>query len=466
MKRIIVGFLAASTALLAPAADAQDYHPMALVAAIEDLYNPSPFAPRAPTQGSPEVQAHRLLRDEPDSMAADDLRELLSPPPEAFGEAAAGPRAPGAIRRDYKELRTKHFRVLYTTQGSDDAGPDKDGDGVPDKARWAADAFELAYKREVLDMGYPTPPDIPNYVVVLKRLKVNALTHPEGNGRTWCEFNFAMREGSSDAKIQEKFVAVAAHEFFHAIQATLNWDETDWWVEGSSDWMSHLVDPKNFFFHANAKLRFKRPEVGLESKEPFFPYAGSLFAAYLTDRSPEGRDLIKETWLACGKLRAAARSRGDKRRRFIREAITETVGPWEETVAGFWPRVYLRHFPGGKDLPAALRVRVKSYPATVKPDTLPRADRYGANFFEFHPEAGHEDDTLVVKVHSSDPKAKFALRVVTLGVERWESHEVKRAADGTATVEVAGLGRNLRAVTLSLVNMGKKHPIQVDASWR
>ena len=30
--------------------------------------------------------------------------------------------------------------------------------------------------------------------------------------------------------------------------------------------------------------------------------------------------------------------------------------------------------------------------------------------------------------------------MVTLGVERWESHEVKRAADGTATVEVAGLG--------------------------
>jgi hypothetical protein len=446
-----------------------DLAPEAVLAAVEDLYTPSPFGPRAPGDQRAEFdahllvrKAHRLLQEDIDSDVSERLRELLAPPPEVF-ETRGSPLAPSGA--GYQELRTAHFRVLYKTSGSNAVKQDKDQDGIPDKAAWVAAAFENAYKFEVETSGYPSPPDIPNYTIVLKRLKVNALTHPEAGGKTWCEFNFAMREGSSDAKIKAKFLAVSAHEFFHAVQALLNWDEADWWVEGSSDWMSELANPGNGFFHSNASLRLERPEIGLESDEPFFAYAGSLFAAYLSNsRTEKGKeDMVKQVWLLCGKLLRAASKEGKKQSSFVKQAVSQLLGSFDETVTRFWPHVYLRNFPGGAKLPRALRVRVKQYPATVKTGTLPKPDRYGANFFEFHPEAGHENSTLELRLLPTKG-GKLGVRLIGMG-KRWHSIEVTAGEDGVFVAHIKGLGSTWKAATLSVVGLGRKTSFKIDASW-
>lgn len=448
-----------------PRAPAQELAPEAILAGVEALYDRSPTGPRAPGYGLREEdahllvrRAHRLLDEGGDPEVRARLEALLAPPPEVH-QAPGAPRAPG--RDGLSEFRSAHFRVLYATSGGDAVTEDADGSGVPDKVEWVSQAFEAAYAREVQGFGYPSPPDIPNYTVVLKKLKVNALTHPESGGRTWCEFNHAMREGQGEAAIRQKFRAVAAHEFFHACQALMNWDEADWWVEGSADWMSERVDPGNGFFRSNAALRLERPEVGLESSEPYFPYAGSLFAAYLTTRGGDDRDLLKETWMRCGALR---RADGGKRRVFIKQAVADVVGDFDEVVTSFWPHVYLRNFPSGQKLPRATRVQVKAYPATVRADTLPRPERYGANFFEFHPAAGHEQDTLLLRLTPENPKASLGVRVVVLG-EKWQSVPVPRGEDGSYQARVHGLGSNWRAATLSVVNLGSKQPFSITAAF-
>lgn len=444
--------------------------PEAVLAALEDLYAPANMGPSAPISGRSEVdshilvrQAHRMLRQEIDSDIRERLDELLRPPPEVF-EMRGVPLAPGS--KGYQEHRTEHFRVLYKTRGEDAVGEDSDRDGLPDKVAWVAAAFENAYAFEVGKMGYPSPPDIPDYTIVLKRLKVNALTHPEAGGKTWCEFNFAMREGSSSEKIRAKYNAVAAHEFFHAVQALLNWDEADWWVEGSSDWMSEQANPGNGFYRSNASLRLKRPEIGLESSEPFFAYAGSLFAAYLSTSRTEkgGEDMMKQVWTRCGALHKHALSQGQGRKSHIKKAVEQVLEPFPQAVTNFWPHVYMRNFPGGAELPRALRVRVKQYPATVKANTLPRPDKYGANFHEFHPEAGHEDDTLEIQLIPEVRKAQFGVRLVGMG-ERWHAIEVTPDAQGVFRAHIKGLGSYWKAATLSVVGLGTKAPYRIEARW-
>lgn len=427
-----------------------------LLAAVEAAYLPA-TGPRAPglTEADAHLavrEAHRLLDEGASPALYPRLRELLSLPPEI--ERLGSPSAPG--NDGVAEHRTKNFRIAYYTKGENAVnGGDADGNGLPDKVEWAAEAFELAYRREVLELGYPAPPDLPRYRVVLKRLSVNALTHPEGGGRTWCEFNFAMRDGAPADQIKAKFRAVAIHEFFHAVQATLNWDEEDWFTEGSADWMSELADPGNGFYLSNASLRLERPEVGLASSEPFFPYAGSLFSAFLSNAGKPTNDYLKEIWLDCGARRKASDQAGGKRRTFVRDAIGARFGRFEDAVTRFWPHVYLRNFPQGTKLPRAARLRVKSYPARVDGDTLPRPDPLGANFVELHPVPGSEGGTLTVRIAAADPKARFGARLLALGKDEWKSIPLQKAADGALEYSLTGYGTTWRAATCVVVNVGR-----------
>lgn len=460
--------------LLASVASASDSDPYHLLARVQALRAPAD-APRAPDMHTGahhegEEDAHMLVRrahrmlDEGDAPedVQQQLSSLLAAP--SYIENPDAPRAPSS--EGPFELRTKHFRVFYFTGGEHAAGADGDGDGVPDKAAWVASAFERAYQREVVEMGYPSPPDIPQYRVTLKRLRVNALTHPMRGkpGHTWCEFNFAMREGGTEDQIRSKYRAVASHEFFHAVQALFNWNEEDWWVEGSADWMSELADPGNGFFRANSSLRQRRPEVGLASNEPFFPYAGSLFAAYLTPTAQHRPDLVQDVWREVGKLRKKGLASGSKRNAYVRDAIRNRLGrSFEEIVTMWWPHVYLRDFPGGEKLPPATRVRIKSYPATAAADTLPRPDPLGANFFELHPPEGGGDVRVRVRA-TGNKKARLGVRVLTLNKERYLSVPVSANGEGVVETTISGLGSEWNAATLCVVNLGRSKPgIQVEA---
>ncbi len=447
------GALRAEVALDDPEADRN------LLSTIENLYRSGPLAPGASgdTTRTPEVdahvavrEAHALLLHRPQAPEASRLAELLAVPD--FLDRPDAPSAPSAGQP--AALKTPHFRIFWYGSG-EHAVPadDGDGNGIPDRVEWVAEAFELAYRREIEEFGYPAPPDCPEYRVVLKRLEVNALTHPMGGGRTYCEFNFAMREKGTEAQIRGKYRAVAAHEFFHAVQALYNWEEEHWWSEGSADWMSELVDPGNGFFRLNAALRFQRPEIGLASTEPFFPYAGSLFAGYLTPVGTKGPDLVKDVWVEVGRRQAAAQGQGSKRRKFVREAMDKVLGSFEAAVVRFWPHVYLRNFPGGKDLPRASRLTLKDYPADVAASSLPRPDPLGANFFELHPPAG--GGALKIRVEPLDQGARYAARVVALSAERWTSNPMEPGADGAPEIVVEGLGTTWRAACVVVVNLGR-----------
>jgi len=146
-----------------------------------------------------------------------------------------------------------HFNIHYSTTAPD-APPltDADSNGIPDWIETVANTFEAVYAREVTQMGYRQPPNLP-YDVYLQQLATASEfgytqenyvpAQPPELGSTsfividndFADSIFHPYNGISGLKI------TAAHEFHHAIQFGYNYYFDTWYAEVTSSWMEDEV---------------------------------------------------------------------------------------------------------------------------------------------------------------------------------------------------------------------------------
>jgi len=142
-----------------------------------------------------------------------------------------------------------HFNIHYASIGSD-APPlaDTDSNGIPDWVEKVASIFEAVYSREIVEMGYRQPPNIP-YDVYLQQLAgqqefgSTTADPPAGLSASsyividndYADSIYAPYNGTAGLQI------TAAHEFHHAIQYGYNWYFDIWYAEATSSWMEDEI---------------------------------------------------------------------------------------------------------------------------------------------------------------------------------------------------------------------------------
>lgn len=209
-------------------------------------------------------------------------------------QAESRPRLP----RSYE---TEHFLLYYTDDPKSPHVPsldDGDQDGIPDYVEHLGAYLERAwslYTGSAPDgMGYTAPP-----VKSGSRYPVYIYQLPLGyTGQTWPESKSGRRATSHvsiDAHLYEPYVrAVAAHEFFHAVQFGYNASANSWWKEASADWASHEVFPDVDTYLIPYYDWFQVPGRSLDYADGWHEYGGSLWARYLSEA--RGRDVIRAIW--------------------------------------------------------------------------------------------------------------------------------------------------------------------------
>jgi len=142
-----------------------------------------------------------------------------------------------------------HFNIHYATSGIE-APPlaDADSNGIPDWVEPVASIFEAVYSREIVEMGYRQPPNIPYDVYLQQLAGQGELGHttadpPSGLSSSsyividndFADAIYAPYNGTSGLRI------TAAHEFQHAIQYGYNWYFDIWYAEASATWIEDEV---------------------------------------------------------------------------------------------------------------------------------------------------------------------------------------------------------------------------------
>ncbi len=158
--------------------------------------------------------------------------------------------APALIGEGIIRSNGGHFNIHYSIIAPD-APPltDADNNGIPDWVESVANTFEAVYAREVTQLGYRQPPNIP-YDIYLQQLA------PQGF------FGFTESAEPSSGIISPSYIVIdndfadsiyqpygglnglnitAAHEFHHAIQFGYNFYFETWYAEATSSWMEDEV---------------------------------------------------------------------------------------------------------------------------------------------------------------------------------------------------------------------------------
>jgi len=142
-----------------------------------------------------------------------------------------------------------NFHIHYATSGAD-APPlaDANSNSIPDWIENVADVFEAVYAREISQLGYRQPPNIP-YDVYLQQLAGNrefgftqsdVLTGISATSFIVIDNDFAdliyhPYNGATGLKI------TAAHEFHHAVQYGYNYYFDIWYAETTATWIEDEV---------------------------------------------------------------------------------------------------------------------------------------------------------------------------------------------------------------------------------
>lgn len=394
-------------------------------------------------------EAHKAPRDCPTSLMRrltsrwerldEETRERLKPYVLMPGQddPQGRPSAPG--QDDWKYARTKNFLVFWKTSGPDAVRPgDANRNNLPDYVEKVGNYLERAYQKEVGEWGFTKPATCPQYRVYLKGLNHNGLTHPAGGVQSWIEIN-ADLEGYTKRALGAKFgphvsadpggiesgllKAVCAHELFHAIQANYSWDQSDWWAEGSAEWVGEMVFPESDFYLNNLPLHLQQPQISLFSSDLWFEYSASLFTGFLVENLG-GPAILKRLWEACRATRVEA-------------ALGSMVGDMKELFTAFWCYNYVRAYKDGGKYPVPETVQVKQYPFAVESSQISEPQYYGANLFRFEGLSGGKPLSITLT-----PKAGSLIGAKLIVIDgsnkKWKIVPVQAGADGTLRASASG----------------------------
>ncbi|GAB4332811.1 MAG: hypothetical protein Kow0037_10660 [Calditrichia bacterium] len=215
-----------------------------------------------------------------------------------------------------------HFKIFYTTSGYE-AIPlyDRDSNGLPDFLEFIATAFENAYEREVVQLGFNPPPDSTGqprkrYPIYCRPLSVYGSTVldyeiPNLNGLNYAtyieinnDFSFVNYPGVTDPIIRDSLaIAVtAAHEFQHALHSgyRLFGDNQGsfrdlWFIEGTAVTMEEYVCPDVNDYLQYIPSYFRFINYPLDDEDRYSTaYGRALF--YLQVSQIHGYSVIRQMW--------------------------------------------------------------------------------------------------------------------------------------------------------------------------
>ena len=366
-----------------------------------------------------------------------------------------------------------------------DAPPliDGDHDLVPDQAERTLEAFETAWRIEVVRMGFRSPkPDGssadhgPNERLDVYLADVGAVglggyvatddPHADDDA-------YENRDYSAYIVVDDDFSvaqlgssggpgglrATAAHEFFHAVQYAYDSSEDAWLTEGTAAWMEDEVaddvDANRRWLRSSALVH---PWVPIDSSRGLNEYGAWIFWRFLTEsegaHGPD-RTLIRRVW------ELAADAPGDPNL-FSARAVQEALGASDRSLPGAlatfgaWnlvPAAFYAEGAGYPRAPVMRRHRVTPSHPTAGWSTL-RLNHLATSSVSFEPGAGSPGGTsLRLVLDAPLTGTGSAARILILlrsGFLRLLT--VTLDADGDAELRVPFSSRHVSRVVLVYAN--------------
>ncbi len=377
-----------------------------LVDRVAALYNPN--GPN--TSNYSGTSLIKMVESRWDNLSKDHQKRIVNYLDEPI---RSGPGAP----EGQKSFETEHFQIIYQTKGTDAcAGGDADGNGLADYAEEVANYLEQAWAKEVVEFGFKAPPgsDKAKVRCHIKNINHNGLTHAATGKTAWIEMNndiaaYTIRligEESAKAIVVDPdglqagmLKACCAHEFFHCIQAAYDWEEDNWWCEGTAEWAGDAVFPESKFYTNNVSPRFKNPHVSLFSTEGWYEYASSIWAFYLAENYG-GADIIRQIWEGCASKNVV-------------EATEDAIGDLEEQFLYYACYNYLRAYADGERYPEMKALALEGA-GTVTSEGLEAPQHFGTNYFTV-PAANISKITV-----SLTQGQRGGVRLATISSGRWK----------------------------------------------
>jgi len=370
------------------------------------------YEPGAETRPGSGTGLIKRAEREWDSFSKDQQKRLIQYLAEPVTD---GPGAPDGQR----SLETAHFQVFYMSSGTDavPAG-DADGNGAPDYADRVASYLETSWAKEVDEFGFKQPPGDGKLKVHIKKINHNGLTHAATGKTAWIEINNDIAPYTTNllgGTIGEDFIAdpegleaamlkaCCAHEFFHCIQASYDWDEENWWCEGTAEWMGDAVFPESKFYCNNVDPRFTKPHVSLFSTDGWFEYGASIWAFYLAENF-DGATIIKQIWEGCAD--------GG-----VRDATQQAVSDMAEQFEYYACYNYLRNYADGTRFPEMTVNVLPNIPGSFKPKSSEAPEHFGANYVAIDVPDGTDQLSVSVEVASD---ATAGTRILAIGDGTWK----------------------------------------------
>jgi hypothetical protein len=267
-----------------------------------------------------------------------------------------------------------------------DAPPLVDGnhDMVPDQVNATLDAFETAWRVEVVQMRFREPkpdgssadhgPDA-RLDVYMADVGSSGLSgyvatddpHADDDAYLFRDYSayIVVDDDFSVAQFGESggrggLRATAAHEFFHAVQYAYDSGEDAWLTEGTAVWMEDRVaddvDANRRWLRSSALVH---PWVPIDSSRGMNEYGSWIFWRFLTEsEGTHGPDptLIRSVW------ELAAQGAGDPNL-FSARALEEALDARDRSLAGA-----LANFGAWNLIPAAFYEEGTSYPSVPVPE--------------------------------------------------------------------------------------------------
>ena len=334
----------------------------------------------------------------------------------------------------YKEglpltLKTPHFRLHYTTTGTDAVYPEDVSpfNGVPDFVDMCAESFEKSYRVEISQLGYKKPYDDfwsrdnggdERYDVYLFSGPWLGFTMPEfplavQSTAVMTPFYFGINSrmyeyvGVSEGK--RYLETTCCHEFFHSIQFAYNLYMSRWFMEACSTWIERIVydgsdqgetDGNNYYSN-QLTYWFRHPDWSLTFFDGWHEYGDVIWTIFLTECYD--LDIIKEFFEDFSE--GTYRDLVNFYDAFTNRGTTLSVAFKNFTVWNYFTgqRHDDRFYSRGFDYPSVaihLDNIHREYPVRLDLDSEQSPENLGARYVRFLPSPGQE--TLSIKVDGSD----------------------------------------------------------------
>jgi hypothetical protein len=307
-----------------------------------------------------------------------------------------------------------HFIIHYATSGADLPNPVAPYT-VASWVKKVADIFEEVYSKEIANMGYSSPPNMP-YPVYLQQLatppnQVFGLTTSDIlTGQSATSF-ISIDNDFSDSLYHPynglpALQITAAHEFHHAIQYGYNYYFQAWYAETTATWMEDEVyDSVNQLYDYSHKY-LQAPDASLDTPSDG-GYSRWIFNRLLAEN--HGQTVIRSVW---EKLRGTTTTPNSTDANgdivmlpVIDNAMKDLQSSLPTEFISFAKRLYKRDWLSHTSelgllysVPLTFAATITAYPVnqTTAPAATTSLSHYSIKYFRFTPSTSVTNLTITV----------------------------------------------------------------------